>query len=530
MHRPALPLRIDGTRPCRLLNTAATRRWEQQALTAQPGPGALMETAGLTTARWVQALTPHAPRIVVLAGPGNNGGDGLVAARHLHGMGLDVQVVLTSTTERLPADAARAAHRAIEAGVRISPPDEFLREISLTPPCSGWTLVDALLGLGQTRAPSGTIGQLVDWANSVPHSHRLAIDIPTGLCADTGQAFGPSVFQARATLTLLSLKPGLFTGQGRDLAGEVWWDDLDAGQHLGPIPEAASIQLSDASWVCRTWPLRAHGQHKGSFGDVWVIGGATGMEGAAHLAARAALRGGGGRVYLNLLGEAAPTAGTDHPELMHRRLGDWQQPGVLENATAVCGCGGGASIGPHLAEILSRSARLVLDADALNALATSPALQSLLTARTERGLGTILTPHPLEAARLAGVDSPTIQADRLHWARSLAGRFNATVLLKGSGTVIADPQGRCWINSTGHARLATPGSGDVLAGWIGAAWTQAAGRSPRSATDIAAAAAWVHGAAAGPAPGRLPITASALIQAMAEVVEHLPGGPAVTTK
>ena len=193
----------------------------------------------------------------------------------------------------------------------------------------------------------------------------------------------------------------------------------------------------------------------------------------------------------------------------------WHEaPTVLAATTVVCGCGGGADVRQALPPLLSHAARLVLDADALNALANDAALQALLRQRSARGLATVLTPHPLEAARLLACTTADVQSDRLAAAKALSVRLGATVLLKGSGTVIAAPTGVPWVNSSGNAALATAGSGDVLAGWVAGLWAQ---QPLALAGAIAAAAAWQHGRAADRFADRLPgrpLRAADLIEAM----------------
>jgi hydroxyethylthiazole kinase-like uncharacterized protein yjeF len=213
---------------------------------------------------------------------------------------------------------------------------------------------------------------------------------------------------------------------------------------------------------------------------------------------------------------------------MTRQVTDWRTAGVLESATTVCGCGGGQSVAAVLPELLHRCRQLVLDADALNALAADPALMLRLRQRQPRGLATVLTPHPLEAARLLGISASAIQADRLGAASELAQRTGAVVLLKGSGTVIATAGSPPVVNGTGQARLAAPGTGDVLAGWLGAGWSAAplpAGINPFDhAAQVAIAAAWIHGRAAGPIGPhgvRSPCIASALIDTMRGIVDRL---------
>lgn len=466
-----------------LHDAAAARALEAAALAATP-PHALMERAGLAVARLALALAPHARRIAVFAGPGNNGGDGFVAARHLQAAGKAVQLHFSGDATKLPADAAVAFARA--AGVPQVVDD-------------GWDLaIDALLGLGTRRAPEGAIAAAIERLNTAG-APVLAVDLPSGLHPDTGMPLGAACVQASATLSLLSLKPGLFTGRGRDLAGSVWWDDLGVAAD-GPTAELGATPAPSR---------RLHAQHKGSFGDVLVVGGAPGMGGAAQLAARAALAAGAGRVYLSPLDAAAPNLDAARPELMHRDRA-WSQPAAtLAAATVVCGCGGGTAVREALPALLAHAGRLVLDADALNAIAADPALHTLLAQRAPRGLRTVMTPHPLEAARLLATDTAAVQADRVAAARRLAERWRCTVVLKGSGSVIASPGRLPTLNPTGNALLATAGTGDVLAGWLGGRWAQGA-----EAHEAACAAACEHGHAADQAWAagrRTPLLAADLI-------------------
>jgi hydroxyethylthiazole kinase-like uncharacterized protein yjeF len=212
-----------------------------------------------------------------------------------------------------------------------------------------------------------------------------------------------------------------------------------------------------------------HNSHKGSYGDVMVIGGAPGMTGAAVLAGTAALHGGAGRVLLGFLDET-DHAGTayQHPALMVRQVADLD----FKQATVVCGCGGGDAVRHELPRVLSTAARLVLDADALNAIARDTSLQALLKKRANHGLPTVITPHPLEAARLLGCKATEVQMDRLAAAEQLAQQTRSVVVLKGSGSILAQTGQTSVINPTGNARLATAGTGDVLAGLIGAKLAQ----------------------------------------------------------
>jgi ADP-dependent NAD(P)H-hydrate dehydratase / NAD(P)H-hydrate epimerase len=298
-------------------------------------------------------------------------------------------------------------------------------------------------------------------------------------------------------LSLLSLKPGLFTANGRDAAGQVWLDDLGAGES----PEEPSAWLAGPP----SSSVRRHASHKGSYGDVAVIGGATGMTGAALLAASAALHGGAGRVFAALLDDGSLSVDTSQPELMFRR---WDSLDLGRMAVA-CGCGGGDAVRAVLPKVLSTAGTLVLDADALNAIAADTQLQALLQARSRRQRPSVLTPHPLEAARLLGCDAAQVQRDRLTSGRDLARRFGCVVVLKGSGSVIAAPGLPPVINPTGNARLATAGTGDVLAGMIGA---RLAAGTP--AFEAAAGAVYAHGLAADEWRVGTPLTASALARGL----------------
>jgi hydroxyethylthiazole kinase-like uncharacterized protein yjeF len=379
-----------------------------------------------------------------------------------------------------PGDARTSLQRARDAGVAFAaePPPHF--DLAL----------DALLGIGAARAMEG---RMSDWAQRLGASTApvLAVDIPSGLACDTGS--GDAV-RASHTLSLLALKPGLFTAHGRDAAGEIWFDGLGvAGADARPCAQLVG-QPKDAP--------RTHASHKGSYGDVAVIGGAPGMSGAALLAGSAALHHGAGRVFVGLLDGGSLAVDMQQPDLMLRA---WESLDLHAMAVA-CGCGGGEAVRAALPKVLSTAGALVLDADALNAIAADAQLQVLLRARSERtGRATVVTPHPLEAARLLAKDTSAIQADRLAAARELAERFSCVAVLKGSGTVIAAPGRLPALNPTGNGRLATAGTGDVLAGMIAARLG-----SGSEAFEAACAAVYAHGLAADHWPQGRPLTASAL--------------------
>lgn len=485
-----------------LHDTAATRRIEAQALATNPTPP-LMQRAGTSLARLARAIAPHARMVWIACGPGNNGGDGLIAAAALQAAGYRVCVHWLGHPDRCSADTRTAWQAATQAGITF---------VDGTPSALGPhdLAIDALLGIGSAAHPPSANARTLQ--SLVQHLHTcaapvLCADVPSGLQADCGvylPGFAPSLplRSKRYTLSFLTLKPGLFTGQGRDAAGEVWWDDLGIDPTLAAQHPACAVWSGE---IERT--ARPHASHKGSYGDVSVIGGeglaarGMGMSGAAILAATAALHQGAGRVMLALLDGGACTQLPSQPELMLRnpQALQWSQ-GVI-----VCGCGGGAAIAPLLPQVLTQSHRLVLDADALNAIAADAALQQLLAQRGARGQATLLTPHPLEAARLLGCSTEAVQADRLQAARTLSTQTGSTVVLKGSGTVIHSPDTLPCINSSGNALLASGGTGDVLAGMLGAAWAQGL-----TAHQAACWATWRHGWLADQWPADRPLTAAAL--------------------
>ena len=497
--RPVLTGHFQST----LHDTAASRAVEVHALALRP-PHELMHLAGTAVARLALAVAPHAQSVWVVAGPGNNGGDGLIAATLLHSAGRRVRVSLLGEPRKLPHDAswaleiARQAGVAIEASVDSAPVD---------------LVIDALLGLGGRRDPDGDLALAIDRINAM-QATRLAVDLPSGLNADTGQCLGRAAVRATHTLALLTLKPGLFTGAGRDHAGRIWLDTL--GCEAAQTSTMAQTRLACSKDLTAARPGRHHASHKGTYGDLAVVAGAPGMAGAALLASRAALAAGAGRVFVSLLDDAPPVLDTLRPELMFRRHWWLSDPATLSRSTVVCGCGGGVAVHATLPPLLSRCPRLVLDADALNVLATDPGLLRQLDGRAARGQSTVLTPHPLEAARLLATTASAIQADRVYSARELARRHGCVVVLKGSGSVIAAPDGRVLINPTGNALLAGPGSGDVLAGWLGGQWAQMTGTD--TALRAAAASTWLHGRAADLAlqaqPGLRSMGAADLADAM----------------
>ena len=462
-----------------LYSVVQIRDIERAALGAVP-PFTLMQRAGRATAELALQLLHVAtpvPRVLVVAGPGNNGGDALEAAATLAEQGIHVEVWCVADPACYTGDAALAHERAVDSAASFTD----LEALEGAHGASFHLAIDGLFGIGLARAPEGAFLRAIALLNRL-RCPVLAIDVPSGLNADSGALVGTAAVRASHTITFLANKPGLHTGQGRDHAGEVHVDDLQVDAALFG---AAQATLNHPALFHRFARHRQHASHKGSYGDLTVIGGADGMGGAVLLAARMGAMAGAGRVFAAFAGSVPPFDPV-HPELMCRDA----HAVALENGAVVVGPGLGMSTDANdlVSRALSCRLPLVIDADGLNLLAEEAPLQHKLAARQAPA---ILTPHPLEAARLTGTDAGTVQADRMGVATELARRYRAVVVLKGSGSVIATPDGRVVINGSGNPALATAGSGDVLSGLCGALLAQ-----QWPAWEAALAAVWLHGSAA----------------------------------
>ena len=437
----------------------------------------LMEKAGAAAAELAGALASESGGpVLVLVGPGNNGGDALVAARLLTAQGFRVSVVSRADPAQLPPDAARAWAAWQQSGGTI------LAAIPAAPRFS--LVIDGLFGVGLARDVAGEEARWIAQANAMP-CPRLALDVPSGLDSDSGQIRGCAL-RADHTLTFLGLKPGLLTADGPDYAGELHLDTL--GIDPAALPATAGSALTQLE-VRHRLPARARNSHKGLYGHIGIIGGDTGMVGASLIAGRAALQAGAGSVTLGIL-DARIAVDYVEPRLMFvvpEKLGKMELDGL--------------AIGPGLGQrpparalveaALAAACPLVLDADALNLLAGDPELAKRAARRAHP---TLLTPHPGEAARLLGLAVADIQANRIEAARTLSRTYHAEVALKGAGTVIAHPDGRYAINTTGGPWLAQAGSGDHLTGMVAALLGQG-----MAAGDALEAAVWLHGSGV-PAP------------------------------
>jgi len=465
----------------------------------------LMETAGRAVAHAAMRMAPHG-HIAVVCGPGNNGGDGFVAARVLRGAGLDAVVYLAVPREVIRGDAA--AHLAIyeRAGgvIRAIDTPRALDEVDAAI-MDGALVVDALFGVGLTRPITGHLAEVV--GTMVMAGKTLAVDIPSGLDTDTGRVLGAAV-TADHTVTMAALKVALVSAPGFARCGTL--EVADIGTPGSMIATAAHASLVEASDVVR-WLPRAHElDHKGRRGHALVIAGSPGMRGAGRLAAIAALRAGAGLCTLAGEGEL------DAPDsVMTRSLGALP----LEGKAAIVigpGIGTGATAAAHVAAVLAAGVPAVLDADALNILATKPG------ALADAAGPCVITPHPGEASRLLGISTAEIEGDRLAAARKLAAQTRAVVVLKGARTIVCDgtiADEHCSINPTGGPALATGGSGDVLAGTIGALLAQG-----MSAADAARAGVYLHGRAGDDLAkilGDRGVVSSDLPEAIAKAVRSL---------
>jgi hydroxyethylthiazole kinase-like uncharacterized protein yjeF len=495
-----------------LYTVAEIRDIEQRAVQRLP-EGALMQRAGQAGANAALDQLPFSTsraRVLVLAGPGNNGGDALETAAHLAHAGAQVTLLHFDPSKEAAPERVAALFRARNSAVRFA--DLSLEQIA----AGDWSLVvDGLFGIGLRRPLQGAMAALVNTVNGLA-CPVLALDVPSGLDADTGSVVGPegAAIRATHTVTYIGDKPGLHTCDGRDYAGLVQVNNLDLEGSLFPPSRA---YLNEVKLFSRHIRSRRHNSHKGSFGNVAVLGGASGMMGAPVLAGRTALMTGAGRVYLCFAGGALPYDGLQ-PELMCRPARDFD----FDSAVTVAGPGlGSTGEARELLSLAIRSTRtLVLDADALNLMAEDAMLAADVA---RRSADTVLTPHPLEAARLLGSSVAEVQSDRLAAARTLAARCQATVLLKGSGTVLASASGDAVINNTGNPGLATAGTGDVLAGLCGSLLAQG-----WPGWEAALAAVWLHGMAADvlvtEGTGPIGLTASELVPAIRvalnRMVEH----------
>jgi hydroxyethylthiazole kinase-like uncharacterized protein yjeF len=479
-----------------------------RALEAKHAGDGLMERAGSAAADIATAMIARrGGRVVVLAGPGNNGGDAFVCARRLRERAVDVVVVSAPQAAR-SNDAAQALQRLEAAGV--SPAHDV-------PDATPALIVDGLFGVGLSRAIGAPWSQWIAWANA-SGAPILALDVPSGLDADTGVAHAPAIV-ATETAAFIAQTPGLLTCDGPDHCGNLSVHDLG----LDVAAHASGVRLD---WPALRGGLpdilarRVKKSHKGTFGRACIVGGAEGLVGAGLLAGRAALRLGAGRVVVGLAAHDAPLVDLLSPELMLRRA---DALGTDHDAWVVGpGLGGGDRARDQVEKAIALDAPLVVDADALNAIARDAALFAGTAKRTS---ATLATPHPAEAARLLHCTTEDVQKDRVAAATRLATSLRAHVVLKGTGSIVARPDGTFDVNASGNPALATAGSGDVLAGILGALLAQRI-----EANEALRIGVCVHGAAGdllvARGVGPLGVTASELIDAARALVNEATREPA----
>ncbi|HXQ64182.1 MAG TPA: NAD(P)H-hydrate dehydratase [Steroidobacteraceae bacterium] len=464
--------------PILIHSTTAIRAADRYAIDVLGIPGyTLMTRAGEAALGVLRAQWPLARRIVVLCGCGNNGGDGYVLARYAQAAGLSVTVTAPAGPPT-GGDAARAAKDWTGAGGRTEPWNAaLLAQADL--------VVDALLGTGLTRSVEAPLAAVIASANGAGRP-ILALDTPSGLDTETGLPHGASV-RATLTVTFVGLKPGFFLGLGPEYVGRVACDDLDVPAIAFSASRGVLRRITDAD-LRRALPQRARTAHKGTFGRVLVIAGGSGMAGAARLAGEAALRVGAGLVTLATWPGHAAAIAASRPELICMGVEEPKALGALIAAADVVAIGPGLGQTTWAHDLIEAAFAthkpLVVDADALNALARAP---------IARG-GWCLTPHPGEAGRLLGTDADAVQRDRLAAVRALAARYGGVAVLKGAGTLIAEADAPAYVCERGNPGMAAAGMGDVLTGVIAAIAAQQPDRGAALALP-AAVAVLVHASA-----------------------------------
>ncbi len=504
-----------------LLRSAAIRRIESAAMASLPA-GTLMSRAADAvvdaTASLARSLEPRRP-IVAWVGPGNNGGDALLAALRLREHGFATRAIALDARRTPGGDAGQVWRLAHERGFPIEGADAWEELLSPASDRPGARLapilIDGVFGIGLQRPLASEVAALCERI-AQRRWPVVAVDVPSGIDADTGARLGAHALRASVTVTMIADKPGLHTGAALDHAGVVHVAKLgiDAAQRRAALDGTALAEhgrIADRGRlfdreraIAAALPRRANDTSKGSFGSVLCYGGAPGLRGAVLLAARGAQAIGAGRIYV----------GTPHGELFDPGQPQWMSAasdaafGRFDAVAVGCGLGDSADARAAVRRALAEARALVVDADALNAIAADATLADAIAARgavstangkspavesrdqSDERLRCIATPHPLEAARLLQVAVPHIQSDRVGAACALAAKLRCVALLKGAGSVVATPEGRWSILDAGSPALASAGTGDVLAGACAALLARGL-----DAVRAACLGAWLHGAA-----------------------------------
>ena len=454
----------------------------------------LMENAGRRVFEAVCGMlgSVRGKRVTVVAGAGNNGGDGFVAARHLRDAGAEVSVFLLGDPTSVKGDAKINLDMLLKTGFAV----KSVRSASEleAPLTHSHTIVDAIFGTGLRGEVRGLPAEAIQAINA---SGRpvVAVDVPSGLDADTGRILGVCI-NADRTVTFALPKIGLLTYPGASCVGQLVVADIGIPHQLY---DEIDVELPSEEWVAARLPKRPPDAHKGTFGAAIVIAGSVGLTGAAAMAAESVLRSGAGLSTLAVPAGLQDLMAAKLTEVMTRGLPETESRAIgakaVEVALSLCdkaaavvlGCGIGTH--PETCEFVHRFVRsvrkpMIVDADGLNCLAGDVSVLE-----GEHG-EIVITPHPGEIARLLGTTAQEVQSNRIDAARKAASRFHCITVLKGARTLIADPSGRVFVNPTGNAGMATGGTGDVLAGAIGGLLAQ--GLSP---LDAAVCGAFVHGKA-----------------------------------
>ena len=486
----------------KVVTAAEMRRIDQDTIEGIGIPGiVLMETAGSAIVRTIEQHYPTCQRIGILAGKGNNGGDGIVIARQLAHAGRDVNLFLVSPQESFTGEAHINLQIAKNLGLQI---EEILtdRETSLNQIASCELLVDAIFGTGLRGAVRDPIVAVINAINHLP-TPILSVDLPSGLDADTGHPLGTCV-QADRTVTIGLPKRGLLMHPGAELAGKLEVVDIGFPEQVVDAQDI-KVHWTTATQASQWVPSRPPASHKGSYGRVLVVAGSTGMTGAAALASEAALRAGAGLATLATPKHLNPILEGLLPEVMTLPLPETEAGSLTVSATSailefaektksVLAIGPGLSQHPETVSLVHQlirenreqelGLRMVIDADGLNALAQERNILALLDRET------VLTPHPGEMARLTGTSVSTLEKDRIHTAQQFASEHSLTLVFKGAPTVSADANGDAWINSTGNPGMATGGMGDVLTGVIAGLMAQGIASEKAAALGV-----YLHGLA-----------------------------------
>ncbi|WP_224360924.1 NAD(P)H-hydrate dehydratase [Hyalangium versicolor] len=499
--------------------TAAQMREAEQAAESRFGmPSALlMENAGRALADVARSVAGQGGRFIVVCGPGNNGGDGLVAARFLQEGGARVSVAVVGDQGRMTTEAQRNLQALGAYGVSPQALDV------LPTPGARDVVVDAIFGTGLSRAPEGAFAEAIDrigqWRRA--GAKVVAADVPSGLQSDTGESFSPCVV-ADVTVSFGLLKRGQVLEPGATLCGELRRVDIGLSAAASQGLKGLVLRLVEEADAREALPVRRSDTHKGTYGHVVVVAGSRGKSGAAALVARSALRSGAGLVSVATRADLVDAVLAHAPEIMGVPLEGDGPLGLSDLEPLVAAAEGkealvigpgiprGPETGALIGELLSRvEIPAVLDADALNAVA-----EDLGVLRKAKG-PVVLTPHPGEMARLTGRSTKEVQAHRVEVARNLATGHGVTVVLKGARTLIASPDGEIYVNPTGNPGMATGGSGDVLSGICGAFLAQGL-RVPEAIW----AAVYTHGLAgdlAAERRGKVGLIAGDIIKGLCDV-------------